>query len=353
MPPVPVTCVIPSVESAEEIEEVAREVQSHMLLYSSSQVQYVLRNAVDKAFARGEELVPDDFFGFDMMHYMGLDGLRAFIQSVPAHVRSGSRILDIGSGFGGPARFLVSEYGAVVVGVELQRCITSACRILSRLLSMDTSKFVAIEGDFLSFGSSVDVPILSAKATVDALPATATVDMTMFDVAISQLVFLHIADKRTLFSRLAESLRPGGVFYIEDFAVIDGGGFTDREGQLLSESVASSPSALSEESKYQALLEEHGLIVDKWEDVTDEWSTFVWQRCENFHAAEQKNRIQYGDQYFADLGTFYRAMAELFHNNKDSGERASLYPLASSAVPPVPRDQPQTLRGVRVTGHRK
>jgi MPBQ/MSBQ methyltransferase len=60
----------------------------------------------------------------------------------------GSKVLDCGSGLGGPARFVASEYGHDVLGVDLTREYVEAANIISERTAMSSNtRFV--EGSVL------------------------------------------------------------------------------------------------------------------------------------------------------------------------------------------------------------
>jgi cyclopropane fatty-acyl-phospholipid synthase-like methyltransferase len=86
-------------------------------------------------------LTRDDLAAFDELHSGGRDATRALAErTVQAGFRAGMRVLDVGSGIGGPARTLAAEFGGVVVGLDLteSRSVTVArwqCRSLMAALT--------------------------------------------------------------------------------------------------------------------------------------------------------------------------------------------------------------------------
>ena len=61
----------------------------------------------------------DDLFEFDQDHYGGLAAVDALARR--AGIGSTSRVLDVCAGLGGPARFVASRRGSIVVALELHR----------------------------------------------------------------------------------------------------------------------------------------------------------------------------------------------------------------------------------------
>ena len=65
-----------------------------------------------------QPLTPDQLFPFDQFHYHGIDAVRAGAGIIG--LGRDSRVLDIGSGLGGPARYLAHTVGCHVTALELQ-----------------------------------------------------------------------------------------------------------------------------------------------------------------------------------------------------------------------------------------
>lgn len=108
-------------------------------------------------------------------------------------LEEGARVLDLGSGYGGPARLLASRFGCQVTGLNLSAVeIDEAIRQtkeqgLDHLVSFD-------QGDF------------------HELPYA---DLT-FDVVWSQDSLMYGADKRRILEEVLRILKPGGVLDFTD-----------------------------------------------------------------------------------------------------------------------------------------
>ena len=70
-----------------------------------------------RGIEEGSEVEPHVLPKIDSMHYEGDDAIMAAIQALG--LSSSSRVLDIGSGFGGPARVLAAEAKCSVLAMEL------------------------------------------------------------------------------------------------------------------------------------------------------------------------------------------------------------------------------------------
>src|SRR5277367_6364326 len=66
----------------------------------------------------GDPIRPEQLFALDQWHYHGTDAVRA--ASVRLGLGPASRVLDIGAGIGGPARYLAHTTGCHVTAIELQ-----------------------------------------------------------------------------------------------------------------------------------------------------------------------------------------------------------------------------------------
>ena len=102
-----------------------------------------------------------------------------------------TRVLDIGSGLGGPARHISSRYDAKVTGIDLTPEFVETSRRLTDLCKLDINFHV---------GSALDIPL----------------DDGGFDLATLIHVGMNLPDKALLFIETARVLRPGGIFAVYD-----------------------------------------------------------------------------------------------------------------------------------------
>jgi SAM-dependent methyltransferase len=101
--------------------------------------------------------------------------------------KAGERLLDIGSGIGGPARWIAAKFGCHVTGVDLTAEFCTAAEELNRATGM-TGR-VTIRN-----GSALALPVADGA----------------FDAAYSQNVAMNIADKLRFYREAFRALRPGG-----------------------------------------------------------------------------------------------------------------------------------------------
>jgi sarcosine/dimethylglycine N-methyltransferase len=101
--------------------------------------------------------------------------------------RAGERVLDIGSGIGGPARWIAAKFDCHVTGVDLTPEFCEAAEALNAETGL---------GDRVRImnGSALALPVPDAT----------------FDAAYSQNVIMNIADKPLFYREAFRALRPGG-----------------------------------------------------------------------------------------------------------------------------------------------
>ena len=82
-----------------------------------------------------EDLAPADEF-----HSAGRSATRALVEL--AKIPPGSRVLDVGSGLGGPARYLAATLGCDVTGIDLSPEFCGVANALSRMTRLsDRTRF--------------------------------------------------------------------------------------------------------------------------------------------------------------------------------------------------------------------
>ena len=97
------------------------------------------------------------------------------------------RVLDIGSGLGGPCCYLALHHRAIATGVDIEPQLVSLANDRAQRLDVqDRARFVLVEPGPLPFEDA------------------------QFDVVISAGAFTQIADKSSLFAEILRVLKPGG-----------------------------------------------------------------------------------------------------------------------------------------------
>jgi sarcosine/dimethylglycine N-methyltransferase len=118
-------------------------------------------------------------------------------------ITSEMRILDLGAGLGGPARYLAEKFGCEVAGVEANTGLVSAADYLSSRWAGPNEKVTFALGDALA------IPFPDAS----------------FDLVWMQHVAMNIADRARLYSEIRRVLRTGARLATYDVL--------QRQGELL------------------------------------------------------------------------------------------------------------------------
>lgn len=226
---------------------------------------------------------------FDQYHYFGtaaLDDALDVLQLGPS-----SRVLDIGSGIGGPARYVAERTGARVTALELQADLHDVGSALTERCGLH-NRVEHVCGDIL-----------------EGAPARG------YDAVISFLCFLHVPDKTKLFAACRAALRPGGTMYTEDYCKSRGLTASEAEDLAVKVQCPSLPSRID----YEAALAAAGFTDVIATDVTTTWRDFTASRLNMFRTARNKNVEIHGAETVNDLDDFYATVARLFHDQAVGG----------------------------------
>jgi ubiquinone/menaquinone biosynthesis C-methylase UbiE len=166
--------------------------------YSGGGLLDRLLAALDRAGKDIEHLTIDDTAPFDEFH----SRRRKATEELAALLRPAAtdHVLDIGSGLGGPARYLTTTYHCRVSGVDLTDEFVIAATDLTRRTGL------ADQVDFRQ-GSALDIPFPDAS----------------FDLGWTQNVAMNIQDRARWYGEMRRVLKPGARLAIQDVVQGPGG----------------------------------------------------------------------------------------------------------------------------------
>ncbi|HEX5079755.1 MAG TPA: class I SAM-dependent methyltransferase [Geminicoccaceae bacterium] len=148
----------------------------------------LLADGVDPDHPTIEALAP-----YDQLHGRGMEATRELADQLQVSI--GDRLLDVGSGIGGPARYIAERFTARVTGIDLTAEFCDVAQHLTQALGMDDRV------DFKQ-GDALAMPFADAS----------------FDGAYSINVAMNIRDKAGFYAEIHRVLRPGGWLALAELA---------------------------------------------------------------------------------------------------------------------------------------
>ena len=153
--------------------------------YGSAGIAERVLAALREANGAEAPVTPESLAPLDHFHGRGVVATQEMAAMLDPQPHE--HILDIGSGIGGPARWMAAKYGVSVTGVDLTAEFCAAAEVLNA-----------------ATGMAGRVTILRGSALALPVPDAA------FDAAYSQNVAMNIADKLLFYREAFRALRPGG-----------------------------------------------------------------------------------------------------------------------------------------------
>ena len=141
--------------------------------------------ALREAHGADAPITVDTLAPLDQFHSRGPAATRELVALLQP--QAGERLLDIGSGIGGPARWIAAKFAVHVTGVDLTPEFCEAAEVLNRAAGLaDRVRIIR--------GNALALPVPDGE----------------FDAAYSQNVVMNIADKQKFYREAYRALRPGG-----------------------------------------------------------------------------------------------------------------------------------------------
>lgn len=187
-----------------------------------------------------DELTPELLAPADQIHGGGLAATIEHAAMIP--FGPDTRVLDIGCGIGGPARYLSTAFGCHVTGIDLTADFIEAARLLTERIGLP---------------GLVDFECADATK----LPF----DDATFDVVWSQNVTMNIQDRSGFYAGVHRVLRAGGVFTLTEMCQ----GPKGAPDYPLTWASDPSNSFLVTPEQTCAQVEAEGFRITEWRDASD------------------------------------------------------------------------------------
>lgn len=261
------------------MSDIANKVREH---YSPAALTSRIKSALAAVAAEDQTLTVEQLAPLDQFHTRGI--LATADLAAAAGIHRSARVLDLGCGVGGPARYLAAAFGCKVTGVDLSPAFIDVATYLTRRCGL--SDRVAFQ-----VGNALHLPFEDAS----------------FDAVFLQHVAMNIADREALYAEMLRILAPRGRFVTYDLVA--------REGDVVYPTPwarDSSTSFLLSEAGTRKALEKAGFKAILWRDDTQivlDWMTVAL-------ANPPAGGLNLGVLMGPDFGTMSRNLAQNLGENR-------------------------------------
>lgn len=207
----------------------------------------------------------------DHLHVRGRDSTEEILEL--AAPKADERVLDAGSGLGGPARLVAARAGCRVLGVDLTGAYCRAARTLSTAFGLG-SRTVFVQG------SATRAPVRDGA----------------FSLVWTQHAQMNIGDKEAFYGELVRALAPGGRLVFHDIFA----GPAGAPAYPVPWAQDAGASSLAPPEAVAAILEGLGLRRAGWWDRTAESAAWAREAADEA-AGEGAPRLLLGDTALAKL----------------------------------------------------
>jgi len=261
-----------------------------MKLYNN--VERIFNELREIGKSTSDNLMVKDLSKFDQFHYHGTDAIDISIKKLG--INDKSKILDVGSGIGGPARYIANKTGAEITAIELQSDQNNLANALTKRCGL-SNKVTHICGDIL------DYDFKNKK----------------FDAVVSWLTLYHIPNHEILLNKLYDLLNSNGFFYTED--ITSRIKLSDDEIKEIEKEIYGKH--LPNFDKYISNLEKNGFKLIYSEDMSSSWTEFTKERIIQFNSEKERNIRVHGKEVVDSLNSFYNFVGKYYSNGKLGGIR--------------------------------
>ena len=263
---------------------------NEMNLYKSTNRFMKSYFALKKELKRAPTI--NELSSIDHLHYNGIKAVDNAIKE--AKIKKDSIVLDIGSGIGGPARYIAYKTKALVYAVEIQN---------------DLHKI----GQMLTNDYNLNKSVKHIKEDINKF----SVEKIKFNIVVSWLALYHIADHKKLLEKINVIMKKNGYFYTEDFFLVND--LDSNEKEILSKSFHANHLVGYEEYLQELCNKSFKVISHK--DMTENWLKFTKTRLDSYKDNFEKNITLFGLSTAENVLTFYELAYSLLFRKKIGGIR--------------------------------
>jgi len=183
----------------------------------------------------------DDLAPIDEFHTRGKESTIEIADL--AQIQRHHKVLDVGCGLGGSARYIANEHGCSVMGIDLTDEYIDVANKLTELVNLT---------DKVSFkqGSALELPFPSEN----------------FDIVWTEHTQMNIADKKQFYGELGRVLKPNGrlVFHDVFFGTVSNPHYPTPWAEY------DSLSSLCTQEEAKDAIEKSNLAVHEWKDKSEQ-----------------------------------------------------------------------------------
>ena len=183
-----------------------------------------------------ESLVPEDLAPIDEFHTRGKESTIEIANL--AQLKQQHNVLDVGCGLGGSARYIATEFGCPVIGVDLTDEYIDVANKLTEFVNLS---------DKVSFkqASALELPFASES----------------FDIVWTEHTQMNISHKGKFYNELSRVLKPHGRLVFHDIF-----GTNNQAHYPTPWAEQVSMSSLCTQDEARRTIEKSNLIIDEWID---------------------------------------------------------------------------------------
>ena len=210
------------------------------MFYSRGNLMELIDDGLAESGHDPRHFAPDVLASVDEFHTFGRAATTELAEA--AELCKSDRVLDVGSGIGGPARLIARDYGCHVTCLDLTEEFCRVAEELNRRFGLD-------EQIDIRRGDALDLPFVDAE----------------FSVAWTQHVSMNIAHKQRFYNEMRRVVPPGGRLAFFDILAGPNQPIHFPVPWATDERVSFLASAL----ETQAVIASAGFRTQLWEDMTD------------------------------------------------------------------------------------